>query len=67
MRINYNFPYFQERLSPRQKARMAAASELQPLEIKMGEQTLTILRVQTPVMQRQKSDETIKQNFHGKD
>ena len=58
MRINYNFPYFQGRLSPRQKARMAAESKLQRPEIKIQGQTISILRIRSCVLQCQDSDET---------
>ena len=58
MRINYNFPYYQERLSPRQRARMAAESRLQRPEIKMEGQATSILKIRTTVSLSQDSDET---------
>ncbi|MBQ6616697.1 MAG: hypothetical protein IJH67_10035 [Thermoguttaceae bacterium] len=58
MRINYNFPYYRERLSPRQKARMAAESQNQQPEIILEGQTIPILRIRTSVTSYQKSDHT---------
>ena len=58
MRINYNFPYYRERLSPRQKARMAAESQNQQPEITLEGQTIPILRIRTSVTSYQKSDST---------
>lgn len=56
MRINYNFSYFYERLSPRQKARMAAEAAQNRPAIKIEGRTLTILRVRTSASPRPKSD-----------
>lgn len=56
MRINYNFPYYQERLSPRQKARLAAESSQNQPVIRMEGRTLTILRVRTSTQPRPKSE-----------
>lgn len=58
MRINYNFPYFYERLSPRQKARMAAESKNQRPEIILEGQTIPILRIRSSVSSYQKPDNT---------
>ncbi len=50
MRINYNFPYYYERLSPRQKARLAAESKLQSIVIRMEGVATSILRIKTTSM-----------------
>ena len=57
MRINYNFPYFYNRLSPRQKARMAAEAAQNRPAIKMEGRTVTILKVRTSNMFHPKSDD----------
>ncbi|MBR5710037.1 MAG: hypothetical protein IKX40_04710 [Thermoguttaceae bacterium] len=56
MRINYNFPYFYNRLSSRQKARLAAEAAQNRPAIKMEGRTLTILSVQTSSLSHPKSD-----------
>ncbi len=61
MRINYNFPYYQERLSPRQKARMAAESKSQNPVIRMELQTPSTLKIRTPGMSPSESIETQKE------
>ena len=58
MRINYNFPYFHERLSPRQKARMAAESQNQQPEIILEGQTIPILKIRSSISSYQKPDNT---------
>lgn len=45
MRINYQFPFFYERLSPRQKARMAAEAAQNCPSIQMEGRSLAVLRI----------------------
>lgn len=58
MRINYNFPYFQKRLSSRQKARLTAEFKLQRPEIIVQGQTIPIIRIRSSVSHCQSSEET---------
>ena len=55
MRINYEFPYYYERLSPRQKARMADESKSQRPVIRMEAQTTSILKIRTSGMSQSES------------
>ena len=56
MRINYNFPYYRDRLSPRQKARLAAKLEAQRPEIILQDEAASILRIRTSVSRSQDSE-----------
>lgn len=57
MRINYNFPYYRDRLSPRQKARLAAKSESQRPEVVLQGDAASILRIRTSVSLSQDSED----------
>ncbi len=57
MRINYNFPYYQERLSPRQKARLAAEAKNQRPEIVIAGWVIPILRIRSSVLPGQEQNE----------
>ena len=61
MRINYNFPYYYERLSPRQRARLAAESKLQSVVIRMEGVATSILRIKTTSLSQSEPVKTKKE------
>ena len=65
MQINYNFPYFQKRLSPRHKARLEALLATTQLDDKVEERSVSnaILKTQaTNVPDSSTNDVKIQEN-----